>query len=189
MIDEIIKKYVTIFPQDNGALQVLRKQIDSGQKLNDPANFHGHVTGAAIILSPDLTKILLIHHGFLQRWLQPGGHWEPDEETPLQAAQREASEETGVVIDRYLPIDPTMPLLPIEISVHLIPERPARNQPSHYHHDFRYVFVAASEELSHQVEEVNDAKWFVFDAPESNELAIALTRVKELILPKLKSNK
>jgi 8-oxo-dGTP pyrophosphatase MutT (NUDIX family) len=174
-----------VFPQDKESLELLSEQIKSDEKLNDPANYHGHITGAAIVLSPDLTKVLLIHHGFLQRWLQPGGHWEPDEETPLMAAQREAEEETGVVIDRYLPLDARMPLLPLEISVHLIPERPSRNQPPHYHHDFRYVFVAATEELSRQVEEVSDAGWFAFDATESVEMAIPLARVKEFILPNL----
>jgi 8-oxo-dGTP pyrophosphatase MutT (NUDIX family) len=183
MLDEIIKKYVVRFPDDQDSLQVLQKQVSMDEKLNAPANYAGHVTGAAVVLSPDRTKILLVHHGVLQRWLQPGGHWEPDEDTPLQAAQREAEEEAGVSIAHYLPIDADNPLVPIEISVHLIPERPARSQPAHYHHDFRYVFVAANEDLNRQVEEVNDVGWFAFDAPEAAEMKVALERVREFILP------
>jgi 8-oxo-dGTP pyrophosphatase MutT (NUDIX family) len=41
-------------------------------------------------------KVLIIHHGRLDTWLPVGGEIEPGE-TPLEAAQRELSEETGLV--------------------------------------------------------------------------------------------
>ncbi len=52
----------------------------------------GHVTASAWIVDPARTQVLLLHHGKLNRWLQPGGHWEEDPDL-LSAALREAREE------------------------------------------------------------------------------------------------
>src|SRR5438309_1914918 len=43
-------------------------------------------------------KVLLIYHHKLQKWLPPGGHIE-ENETPPEAAKREALEETGYEIE------------------------------------------------------------------------------------------
>lgn len=55
----------------------------------------GHITMSAIILDPKIASVLLVWHRKLNRWLQPGGHVETDEE-PLAAALRETEEETGI---------------------------------------------------------------------------------------------
>ena len=52
-------------------------------------------TATVYILEKD--KVLLIHHRKLQKWLPPGGHMDPNE-TPAEAACREAFEETGLKI-------------------------------------------------------------------------------------------
>ena len=52
-------------------------------------------TASVYILDQD--RILLIYHNKLQKWLPPGGHVEANE-TPHEAAQREAKEETGLDI-------------------------------------------------------------------------------------------
>ena len=36
----------------------------------------GHFTASAFVLDPDEQAVLLIYHGKLKRWLQPGGHVE-----------------------------------------------------------------------------------------------------------------
>ena len=56
----------------------------------------GHVTASAFVVSPDAQDLLLIFHGKLHRWLQPGGHVEPDDEDVLAAARREVLEEVGL---------------------------------------------------------------------------------------------
>ena len=43
-------------------------------------------------------KVLLIYHKKLKKWLPPGGHIDPNE-TPSEAAIREAREETGLTIE------------------------------------------------------------------------------------------
>ncbi len=56
----------------------------------------GHLTASGIVVNPERTRTLLIFHAKLQRWLQPGGHFEPGECDPRLAAAREVLEETGL---------------------------------------------------------------------------------------------
>ena len=54
-----------------------------------------HFCASVFIINPEDKKILLIKHKKNRRWTQPGGHIEYDE-TPEDAALREAYEETGL---------------------------------------------------------------------------------------------
>lgn len=55
-------------------------------------------TATAYIIDRSWQKTLLILHPKLLKWLPPGGHIEPNE-TPPEAAKREALEETGLEIE------------------------------------------------------------------------------------------
>ncbi|MBR3523215.1 MAG: NUDIX hydrolase [Bacilli bacterium] len=54
-----------------------------------------HFCASVFIINPENKKILLVKHKKNRRWTQPGGHIEYDE-TPEDAALREAYEETGL---------------------------------------------------------------------------------------------
>lgn len=54
-----------------------------------------HYAASAYIIDPITKKILLVKHKDMNKWVQPGGHIE-DNETPEEAALREAYEETGI---------------------------------------------------------------------------------------------
>ena len=56
----------------------------------------GHITASAIVLSHDRRDILLTLHPRVGRWIQLGGHCEPDDKTVQDAALREAMEESGI---------------------------------------------------------------------------------------------
>src|SRR5438105_6347218 len=144
MLEKIVGEYLKLFPDDKNSLALLLKQITGGENLSDRRNYTGHVTGSSLIFSPDYKKLLLIYHPTFERWQQPGGHWDPDEEGPWLTAEREAVEETGIKIAKrlYMP-DKRVPVL---IESHPVPTKPPKNEPLHYHHAFWYSFLAASEE-------------------------------------------
>lgn len=56
-----------------------------------------HFCASIFIVKPENRKILLVKHKKFNKWVQPGGHIE-NEETPEEAALREAYEETGLRI-------------------------------------------------------------------------------------------
>lgn len=180
MLHEILSTYLKFFPDDAARLKRLSAQIKNGEKLNDRRNFNGHITGAGIVLSPDKSQILLIYHKTFQKWLQPGGHWESDDEAdPLQAAIRETKEETGLVGIEYMPVDKAAPLVPIDVETHRISSWSKQYEPNHWHHDFRYVFVAADTALVHQEDEVSAASWFDFDAPETAHVRQVIAKLRQ----------
>lgn len=57
-----------------------------------------HFCASIFIVNPANKKILLVKHRKFNKWVQPGGHMLPNE-TPEEAALREAYEETGLRID------------------------------------------------------------------------------------------
>ncbi|PIE24737.1 MAG: hypothetical protein CSA62_02580 [Planctomycetota bacterium] len=149
-------------PADNPhAKSSLKKTLALLEGKEDPllrSSFHpGHLTGSAILLSPDQRCLALIWHKKLHRWLQPGGHVEASDSSPLCTARREAVEECGVELD------PAFEPVLIQVDVHKIPAR--RSEPEHDHHDLVFLLRAKSDEL-HPSEEVGRALWCPLDAPE-----------------------
>jgi 8-oxo-dGTP pyrophosphatase MutT (NUDIX family) len=115
----------------------------------------GHFTASAFVLSPDSTALLLILHRRLGRWLQPGGHWDPEDETVLAAARREVQEETGVVT-RTGPASGSGSGALLDLDVHPIPAHGA--EPAHEHFDVRVLLAAESGVLA-AGPDVSAARW------------------------------
>jgi 8-oxo-dGTP pyrophosphatase MutT (NUDIX family) len=154
----LLDEHATAFGLSLDRHALLRRQLESGDEIHSRHTFPGHVTTSAFILDRAGQRVLLIHHRSLNRWLQPGGHYEPPDDLPASAL-REAMEETGLP---NLVIDPWhwQSGLPVDIDSHHIPARPARNEPEHWHHDIRYV-VRAEEGavLCPDLSEVHGAEW------------------------------
>jgi len=85
-----------------------------------------HVTGSAILVSEDRTRVLLHQHKRLGLWLQPGGHIDPGE-LPWDGSLREASEETGLPVV-FAGGEPQL----VHLDVHPGPRK-------HTHLDLRYL--------------------------------------------------
>jgi 8-oxo-dGTP pyrophosphatase MutT (NUDIX family) len=114
----------------------------------------GHLTGSAFVVTEDGSRVLLLHHRKLDRWLQPGGHADPGESSGEEVALREAREETGL---QGIRLHPTAPR-PLDVDVHAIPARPG--EPAHAHLDLRYLAVAPEANLVRAEEEAADLRWF-----------------------------
>lgn len=107
----------------------------------------GHFTASALVLSPDCTHLALIRHPKLRRWLQPGGHLEREDGSPMLAALREVEEEVGISQIKLLDLEL------FDLDVHDIPENP--REPAHQHFDLRYAFISEIWEL----EGAHEARW------------------------------
>lgn len=179
MLSDILVRYLEFYPKELQQLKLLRQQIGNNEFLDDRRNFTGHVTAGAIILSADRKRVLLIHHKAYDQWQQPGGHWEKEEASPLDAAKREGEEETGIRLAKNITRDPEFPLVPFDIDSHPVPARPDKDEPPHHHHDFRYVFVTDNYKTNHQVEEVLSTEWTLLDDPKTKIIRRSIKKLRD----------
>lgn len=111
-----------------------------------------------------------MHHAKLNRWLQPGGHADGDENV-LRVALKEAEEETGlrklIVVQMGI----------FDIDVHRIPER--KDFPAHDHYDVRYLLEADDQEAVIVSEESHDVRWIALSELEQYNTERAILRLKE----------
>lgn len=110
----------------------------------------GHITGSAFIIDGAGKFALLTHHAKLNKWLQPGGHADGDENI-FRVALREAEEETGLT-NFSLAHEGLF-----DIDIHTIPAR--QDFPEHLHYDIRFLFRASRDEKFTITEESNDLAW------------------------------
>ena len=129
--------------------------LETGRPMWPRSEFEpGHFTASGFVASPDGRSMLLVHHGRLDRWLQPGGHFEWEDNTVEDASRREVGEETGVTALTRLGIGL------VRVDAHSIPAR--TDEPAHIHIDLGLAFVAESDHIG-PIEEVLDARWVPFD--------------------------
>ena len=110
----------------------------------------GHITGSAWIVDQTAQFVLLTHHAKLDKWLQPGGHADGDENV-LQVALREASEETGISSFKLLQEGI------FDLDIHLIPAR--SEFPEHLHYDVRFLLEADLHSTLHVTNESHALSW------------------------------
>lgn len=132
----------------------------------------GHLTASALVVDPSRRLVLLTLHPRAGMWLQLGGHCEPGDRTLLDAAAREAREESGI---GALSFDPT----PIGLDVH--PITCSLGVPTR-HFDVRYVAIAPDGAEPVRSPESDDLQWFSWDrlpdgaAPDLAKLVTAARR-------------
>jgi 8-oxo-dGTP pyrophosphatase MutT (NUDIX family) len=137
----------------------------------------GHITGSAFIVDQQAEHVLLTHHAKLNKWLQPGGHADGDENV-LRVALREAEEETGLrsfsIVDNENIFD---------IDIHTIPAR--KNFPEHLHFDIRVLLIADRSEPLQITEESHDLRWIPFNDlvafANNDSLTRMLEKAKQII--------
>ncbi|CDZ81165.1 putative DHNTP pyrophosphohydrolase [Candidatus Rubidus massiliensis] len=133
----------------------------------------------------DNQKVLLIYHKKIRKWLPPGGHLEINE-TPCDAAKREALEETGIAVEFIKQENvwvnqnnansfarPYLCLLE-EIPPHI-------TTPAHQHIDFVYVARPLRSNFSPISPEDQILRWFDLDQIEGLNEEEIFTETKEVI--------
>lgn len=133
----------------------------------------GHVTGSAFIVSPDLQQTLLVHHAKLNRWLQPGGHCDGDQDV-TRVALREGEEETGLHALRL-----SSPSI-FDLDIHPIPQR--KDFPAHDHYDVRFLVYGNPSEKITVSEESFDVRWVMLKLLEEYTQEESVLRMRSKVL-------
>jgi predicted metal-dependent HD superfamily phosphohydrolase/8-oxo-dGTP pyrophosphatase MutT (NUDIX family) len=137
-------------PVDDREASSAQRILEELPRLDRPFDEHAdpvHITGSAVVVGP--RGVILHKHRKLGIWVQPGGHVDAGE-TPAQAAAREASEETGLLVE--LANDEV-----IHVDVH-----PGPN--GHTHLDLRYLCTAPDRDPTPPPAESQEVLWLSWDA-------------------------
>jgi len=140
--------YCTSFPEE-AAYVVRFEDLLREAPCFERTHLPGHLTGSLWIVNPERTETLLVHHVKLNKWVQPGGHADGDENV-VRVALREGEEETGLL---HLHTDGQI----FDLDIHPIPAR--ADFPAHLHFDVRFLAVASPSEKIMVSEESHDVRW------------------------------
>lgn len=148
----LLESYTSTFDEEKLyqklALELVRQHPDDCWQRS---LLTGHFTGSAWVLSPDGAHALLIHHRNLDKWVQPGGHADAEDNSLVETARREAQEECGLsgltLLSEQI----------FDLDIHVIPVK--RDIPEHLHYDVRFWFQAENETLRADFSEVKAVRW------------------------------
>lgn len=171
-ISKQLQAYISIFPAEIDFVAPICRQIEDGRDITARLALPGHITASGIVVRNN--RLLSIYHPYLNRWLQPGGHIDANEEIP-EAAIREVFEETGCKSELHL--WHIRNVAPFDIDVHVIPENKKKREPRHLHYDFRYLLKATDFEKS---SEKLKAKWISFDDVNERHLSRLIKKLADL---------
>lgn len=146
-----LDRYAPVHASEASDLAAMKALLAKDADVFTRSHFDpGHFTASAFVLAPEGDAILLVKHPKLGRWLQPGGHVEPEDTDLACAALREAREETG--LDDLEQLGDGI----FDVDVHVIPAR--KDEPEHRHFDVRFAFRATTRVLTLE-EGITGAKW------------------------------
>lgn len=167
----------------------LFRQSDE-KELCNRANFNGHITASGCIIHIPSREVLLLRHKSLNKWLLPGGHVDPTDNTLADAALREIEEETYLTADQLVPVN-VIDGLPccVEINSHRIPHNERKNESNHDHHDFRFLFgYMGDKSITFNTHESTDYQWLSIDNPYLGEIMKTRESTDEILLEGLEQH-
>ena len=132
-----------------------------------------HLTASALVVADAGERVLLHLHGKVGRWLQFGGHCEPDDTSLAGAAYREVLEESGLATD--------LDGIPVQLSRHQV----RCGGVTAYHLDVQFVAVAPEFAVPVRSEESRELSWYdAAEPPADADRAVLdlITRSRERLL-------
>ncbi len=168
---KIINEYLTVFPDEKVRQAPFINYLNrySDEQIIDWNNFDGHIVAGGFIYAKEDKKFLVLYHNDLEMYLYPGGHIDSNDNNPLETALREIKEETGLsdLIELKVTDDE---LVPIDIDMQRIRYNERLKLPSHYHFDFRYLFmIDRISDVEIDTEELSNFKWIDIDELSKNK--------------------
>jgi 8-oxo-dGTP pyrophosphatase MutT (NUDIX family) len=121
--------------------------------------FPGHFTGSAWVVNPSRSKVLLVNHPKLHKWLQPGGHADGQGELH-KVALREVQEEVGVSESHLKWLGGGV----YDLDIHYVPatQKQGRPEPEHLHMDVRFAYEL-DDSIPLASPEGLELKWFTLE--------------------------
>ncbi len=145
----------------------------------------GHLTASAWVIDKTKQFALLLHHAKLNLWLQPGGHIDAEDGAMDVAARRELAEESGLidVIDAHQGL--------FDVDAHNIPARRRTDaatgktdyEPSHWHYDLRFAFIAPHPELVAISDESHGFRWVPIATLLGDDTEASIRRLAQKTVP------
>lgn len=127
----------------------------------------GHLTASALVTDPARGAVLLTLHPLVGRWLQLGGHVEPDDANLVDAACREAIEEGGI---ERIDIDPH----PLRLDRHRVRCRDGHGGETVLDHlDVQFLVIAPPDSVERLSSESLDLRWWPWAGlPEDTDASV-----------------
>ena len=147
-LDEL-RQYQPWDEVEGGMLEQLRQFVLTEPDCYLRTCVPGHLTASAWVTTPGSTHVLLLHHQKLDKWLQPGGHADGEQDL-VKVAATELLEEAGVTV-------PSSARPIFDIDIHPIPARGL--DPLHMHYDIRFHWEVPLEIALQKNHESKELTW------------------------------
>ncbi len=128
----LLKRHKTQFIEEAGYVSRATAFVEGHADCFYRQLWPAHVTGSTWVISPDRSRVIMLHHRKHDQWFQPGGHADGDADI-LRVALRETSEETGLPPSEVRLLSTDV----FDVDIHTI-SASARG-PQHDHIDIRFL--------------------------------------------------
>ena len=153
---DYLQRYRTRFMDEAAYVRKSIRSIEDNPDIFERQHRPLHVTASAWVVNPSKDRVLLVHHGKLHQWFQPGGHADGDTDV-LRVAVREASEESGVDESHIRLLSPEV----FDVDMHWVPKTPAAD--AHGHIDIRFLLEVDEQHDTPGNEESHEVRWVMLN--------------------------
>ena len=154
-----IEKYIPFNEQEACDKEIILNWLKKDIDVLTRNNLEAHFTSSALVVSPDLKKVLMVYHNIYNSWSWMGGHADGESDL-LDVAIKEVKEESGLKHIEVLSPD----IFSLEVLCVDGHEKKGKYIPSHLHLNVTYLLTASvSDELAIKPDENSGVEWIGID--------------------------